>query len=50
VATHTLVTERVMMSTTMLVATGMMVTAAAHRKFTKNRIVPNANAKIAKLM
>jgi len=49
VATHTSGTEFVMMSTTMLVATGIKVTAAAHRKLTKHPIAPSANAKIARL-
>jgi len=48
VGIHTSVTEYAMMSTTMLVATGIKATAAAHQKSTKNPIARNASAKIAK--
>jgi len=48
VGTHTLATEFAMMSITMLDATGTKAIAVARTKLTKNRIVRNASAKIAK--
>jgi len=49
VATPISATEFAMMSTTMVVATGTTVIAAARLKSTKRRIAPSASAKIAKL-